>query len=164
MKLYELNHEIAQIESQYMDFAESNDGDVTDFPLKAALDKLEGERNDKIINLALWFKNCGAEETAIAEERKKLQAREKTLKDRQDWLKTVIAHEVKEGEKLKDPRVNISWRASEAVEVTVEPELLPAEYQKVKIEADKTALKTALKSGISIIGATLLSRQNLQVK
>ena len=164
MKLYELNHEIAQIESQYMDFAESNEGDVTDFPMQAALDNLEGEREEKIINLALWFKNCGAEESAIAEERKKLQAREKTLKSRQDWLKTILAHEVKEGEKLKDPRVNISWRASESVEVTIEPDLLPTEYQSIKVSADKTALKTALKSGISVVGATLLSRQNLQVK
>ena len=164
MKLYELNHEIAQIESKYMDFAESNEGDVTDFPMQAALDNLEGEREEKIINLALWFKNCGAEESAIAEERKKLQAREKTLKSRQDWLKTVLAHEVKEGEKLKDPRVNISWKASEAVELTVEPELLPLEYQKVKVEADKVALKKALKNGTVIIGATIINRQNLQVK
>ena len=164
MKLYELNTEITSIESKLMAYAEEHEGDVTGFSLQDELDKLEGERNDKIINLALWFKNCGAEEKAIAEERKKLQAREKTLKDRQDWLKTVIAHEVKEGEKLKDPRVNISWRASEAVDVTIEPDLLPVEFQKVKTEADKTALKTALKSGISIIGATLLSRQNLQVK
>ena len=164
MKLYELNTEITSIESKLMAFAEEHDGDVTGFSLQDELDKLEGEREEKIINLALWFKNCGAEESAIAEERKKLQSREKTLKNRQDWLKTVLAHEVKEGEKLKDPRVNISWRASESVEVTIEPDLLPTEYQSIKVSADKTALKTALKSGVSVIGATLLSRQNLQVK
>lgn len=166
MKLYELNTEITAIESKMMAFAEEHEGDVSGFELQGELDKLEGAREDKIINLALWYKNCASDEKAIAVERKNLQARENTLKNRQEWLKTVLTHEVKEGEKLKDTRVSISWKASEAVEITVAPEALPAQYlrKKVTIEADKKPIMEALKSGIEIVGAKIVNRNNIQVK
>lgn len=60
----------------------------------------------------------------------------------------------------------LSFRKSEAVEVSIPAEKLPAEYVRMKLvyEADKTALKDALKSGETIEGATLVTRQNLQIK
>ena len=60
----------------------------------------------------------------------------------------------------------LSFRNSEAVEVTVKASELPKEYQRVKIviEADKDALKAALKANESIEGVSLVSRQNLQIK
>lgn len=60
----------------------------------------------------------------------------------------------------------LSFRTSEAVEVSIEATLLPKEYQRMKIvyEADKDALKKALKANQIIEGVTLVERQNLQIK
>lgn len=70
------------------------------------------------------------------------------------------------GEKLETDFVTLKWHSSEAVLVECAPELLPQEFQRVKTtcDADKTALKKALKAGEKIEGATLEKRHSLQVK
>lgn len=70
-------------------------------------------------------------------------------------------------EKTQLERNDLSFRTSESVYVSIDPKLLPIEYQRMKvvIEADKTALKKAIKANeINIEGVTLIERQNLQIK
>ncbi|PKL76371.1 MAG: hypothetical protein CVV27_10610 [Candidatus Melainabacteria bacterium HGW-Melainabacteria-1] len=60
----------------------------------------------------------------------------------------------------------LSFRKSTAVELAIEPQALPAIYQRPKtiIDADKAALKTALQAGQEIPGARLIERQSLQIR
>ena len=68
------------------------------------------------------------------------------------------------GCKLKDARAAISWRKSEAVSCWADPQMLPPDFQRVKVEADLSAIKAALKDGQDVPGAELQTKQNIQIK
>ena len=67
-------------------------------------------------------------------------------------------------EKYETAKVKLSWRKSESVNVP-DVTLLPEEYRRVKevVEADKKAIKDALKAGEAIAGAELVVKKNLQI-
>ena len=67
--------------------------------------------------------------------------------------------------KFETPRVKLSYRKSDSVEVS-DMNSLPKEYVKEKVElsAEKTALKKALKDGKEIKGAEIVTKLNMQVK
>ena len=68
------------------------------------------------------------------------------------------------GEKFKTAKVECSFRKSQRVEVE-NIDLLPEEFLKYKDpEADKTAIKEAIKEGKEITGARLVIALNLQIK
>ena len=50
------------------------------------------------------------------------------------------------------------------VELTGEPEDLPPEFLRQKLEAKKTDIKKALKAGRTVPGAVLVEKQNLQIR
>jgi hypothetical protein len=63
--------------------------------------------------------------------------------------------------KLETARFRLSVQANggaQPLEVTVPPEQLPQQYQAVRVEADKAALREALAAGATIPGVTLLPR------
>jgi hypothetical protein len=63
--------------------------------------------------------------------------------------------------------VNITYRKSEAVELDVSDEVFMehfSEFVKVTPTINKTAIKDALKAGITSIPAHLAERQNMQIK
>jgi len=62
------------------------------------------------------------------------------------------------------PEHKISSRKSTVVVVDCEPEDLPMEFARVKIEANKTAIKDALKGGDEIDGCTLIQRRSWSIK
>ena len=67
--------------------------------------------------------------------------------------------------KFETPKVKISYRKSETVEVE-NVDLLPKEFVKEKIEksADKMALKQFIKGGKTLNGVKLVTNINMQVK
>lgn len=67
--------------------------------------------------------------------------------------------------KFSTERVSVTWRKSEAAEYIGDLSSLPEEYLRRKEpEIDKTALKKALKAGEVIEGASLVTRNNMQIK
>jgi hypothetical protein len=68
-------------------------------------------------------------------------------------------------EEIKTPLVKINFRKSETVEVE-DVNLLPSLYKVVKVteQADKVAIKSALKDGIFISGCRIKTHTNLQIK
>lgn len=68
------------------------------------------------------------------------------------------------GQKFKTPRVSISYRKSDAVEVT-DITKIKAEYLKpVEPEVDKTKIKKAIKDGEELEGVVLVQNQNMQIR
>ena len=68
------------------------------------------------------------------------------------------------GEKFKTPRVSISYRKSESVEVQ-DISKLNEEYLKFSDpEVDKTKVKKALKDGIELSGVVLVQNNNIQIR
>jgi hypothetical protein len=68
-------------------------------------------------------------------------------------------------EKIETPEVKISFRKSEIVDIQHE-DLIPAEYIETKVtqSPSKTKIKEAIKEGLSVPGAALIVKQNIQIK
>lgn len=163
MKLYEIDRELeAAIEAAF----DPETGEILDDAAFERMNELEMAREAKLEGVALWIKGLAAEAEAINNEKNNLAKRERVLKNKAarltEWLSYVLR-----GEKLKTPRVAISWRSSETVEYddTVDPEKLDPKFIKPQpVEINKTAVKAALKMGVEIPGFWLEKHQNIQIK
>lgn len=166
MKIHEIETEIQTIGTRLEDWAADHDGDITDFPLVSDLEALQMVRERKLLSMACLVKDIEAEADALKKEAASLAERARVKSNAATRIKGVISAFMEPGEKLADSRAALSWRKSEAVEVEVEAEKLPEEFRRVKVitDADKTALKDALKAGREIDGARLVTKQNLQIK
>lgn len=166
MKLYELQPEIEQIGEALNLYASEHMGDITDFPYEAQYEALQGERDQKLLNLGSWFKSVQAESKAYADEIKVMQDKKKVRDNKMQWVKEFINSYLKVGEKINDTRVQLSWRKSETVEIDdmFDIKRLPGAFVKVVEEVDKTMVKNFLKQGKTLKGITLKQNDNLQIK
>lgn len=127
------------------------------------LSALQHERESKLENVALYYKETLVEVEALKEEADKLKERAKIAEKQADGLKMYLLSSLN-GEPLKTARVAVSYRKSTSV--SVNEELLPKKYflKKVKTKPDKIAITEALKNGEKIRGAELVEKTNIQIK
>lgn len=154
MKLFEINDAIADL----IDF---ENGEIMDIE---AFDNLKLERQDKLTNIALLYKNMTSDAKQLKELEKEYSDRRKRCEKTAEWCKETLARELA-GEKFEDEskRFKISWRKSEKVEITNE-DVIPAEFVKQTISFDKLAMKDAMKNGNVIDGVKLVETQSIQIK
>ena len=128
------------------------------------LESLFMERNQKIENIALWIKNLQADAMAYSAEKTAFDKREKAALAKVEALKKYLAH-ILQGEKFSTAKCAVSFRRSEKVQVD-NVKLIPAELLRVKttVEADKDAIKKAIKAGQQISGCRLLENMNAQIE
>lgn len=164
MKLYELDEEILIAERAIEEYAIEHEGDITDCPFEKVLGDLTESKDEKILNLCVWIKNMISDSEAIKAEIKTLTLRKKALENKASRVKDYVSNSIEKGKKLSNSKVAISWRKSKSVLVACDADLLPKEYQKIKIETDKTALKDALKAGTEIDFCSIEENSNLQIE
>ena len=126
------------------------------------LDALELERETKIENIALFIKNLKADASMYADEEKAFAQRKKAAENKAERLRQYLAAMLA-GEKFKSPRVVVSYRHSESVDVQ-DVDALPPLYVVTEKRPDKTAIKQAIKNGETVPGAALVGKDNIQVK
>ncbi len=162
MKLFEIDERLAACVKISDDQAvDTETGEVIDIE---AIEALEMEREQKIENIGLWIKDLTAHSEALKAEKNKLAEREKSAKNKAERLKEFLTAYLN-GKKFETARVSIKFRSVESVSVP-DVAMLPAEYIRTKItnEADKTAIKNALKAGEVIEGAELVKKQSISIK
>lgn len=153
MKLYEINEKIVSC-------VDVETGEIID---EQMLQELEVAFDEKVENIALWIKNLTAEAKAIKEEKDNLAARQKACENKAESLKNYLALALA-GEKFKTPKVSISFRKSESVQVD-DMSKLDDDYLKYAAPTvDKTKVKQALKAGVNLQGVQLVTNQNIQIK
>jgi len=159
MKLYEIDNAIAQ-ELEFLEQAEET-GETPE-SIKERLDALQVEREAKLAAIVAIAKNLDAESEACDNEAKRLRARAAWNRTRIEGLKWYVSQVLK-GQKWGNGVHAISYRNSEAVEVTDENKI-PSLYMRETSywEPDKKLLKEDLKSGASIPGVEL--RKNISVQ
>jgi hypothetical protein len=152
MNLYE-------IDAQILACVDEETGEIDDFE---QFEKLQLDRDAKIENIILLIKNLSAYAEACKNEKQVFEAKQKAATDRKDRLKAFL-QEYLNGESFKTTRASVSYRKTTHVEVA-DAARLPKEYTRVTIEADKTALKGALKQGVEIEGAELVAGVSMIIK
>lgn len=150
---------IFDIDQAIMACVDAETGEVIDLD---KMNALQMERGEKIENVALWVKELDAEAKAIREEEKRLAERRKVNENKIASLKGYLSMALS-GQKFSTPRVKISWRKSEAVDIP-DPEKIPASWYRAKYEIARDDIKAALKAGEAVPGASLIENTNIQIK
>ena len=160
--IYELNASIkACIQYDEEHVVSVDDGEILNLQ---QFEALQMERDAKVEGLACYIKNKLADAEAIYAEINVLNYRAETLKKEAERCKAYLAGALY-GEKFETPRCKITWRKSEICNVLSMDEL-PDEYKrtKVTVDADKTAIKKAIKAGMEIPGAEVIQKLNMTLK
>ena len=134
----------------------------------AIIDSIEGDFNAKAVNVAMYIRNLKAEEDAISEAKKAMDAREKAIKNKRESLTAYLLNQMllTETKQVKCPYFVISTRLNPAsVKIdgnTVLPDslLLPPKPR----DPDKKAIKEMLEQGMVIDGCRLERSQSLSIK
>lgn len=145
-------------------FTDQETGDLIDKEaMHKYLDENDAEYEKNVESVAISIKNHDDFIERIDKELKRLTAMKKTETNTVKSLKSGLA-DCLGGKKFKTEKFTISYRKSEAVEITdgasVPDEFLVEQAPKI----DKIGLKKALKGGAVIDGVSLIERQNIQVK
>lgn len=134
-------------------------------------DTLAEEKEHKLENLACYYKALTAEATAIKAEEAALAERRKAKENRAESIKKFLAS-VLNGEKFETARCSISYRKTEATEITdlstavawlTEHGHTECIKQK-EPEVSKTEVKKLLKAGEEVAGARLVTNVSMGVK
>lgn len=151
--LYEINEEI-------LNCVDMETGEIID---TERLEQLQLAFDNKVEGIALWIKNLLSDAEAIKAEKDKLAERQKACENKAKNLKEYLSKFLG-GQKFKTPKVSISYRKSESVEVT-DISKLDDDYLKfAEPTVDKTKVKKALKAGTTLQGVVLVENQNIQIK
>ena len=166
MKLYE-------IANDYLALMQAIENDeIPEECIADTLEAVKGEIEIKADNIACMLKNLDADIVAIKAEEARLAERRKAKERTHERIKqylsdTLVSLNI---DKVETARNNISFRKSEAVELNEEAFIEWASANRDDLltysapKANKTEIKKALKSGAEIIGAELVTKQNIQIK
>ena len=153
MTLYEIDDAI-------LNCIDEETGEIIDYE---KLDELQIERETKIENVACWIKDLKAEAEALKAEKMAFAERQKVAENKMESLKKYLAYAL-DGKAFKTTRASVTFRKSQAVEIA-DIYKLDENYLRYKEpEADKTAIKEAIKAGKTVAGATLVENTSVIIK
>ena len=153
MKLYEIDEAI-------LNCIDLETGEIID---TEQLDKLTMERDAKLENVACWIKELKAEAEALKAEKMAFAKRQQVAENKMESLKKYLAYAL-DGQAFKTTRASVTFRKSQAVEIA-DIYKLDENYLRYKEpEADKTAIKEAIKQGKTVAGATLVENTSVIIK
>lgn len=162
MNLYNIKQEYLDILNQL----EELEGEITP-EIEQALIINQKDLQEKAVGYGFIIKRLDDDVSIIDAEIKRLQEYKKKSEARKELLEQRISEAMKlyNIEKVETPTLKLSFRKSESVEIEDENQV-PKEYIKIKTTTsiDKVALKAAIKEGKVIAGATLIKKDNLQIK
>lgn len=151
---------IYEIDQAIMECIDLETGEIIDTD---QLDKLQMEREKKLENVACWIKDLKAEAEALKNEKQALAERQRVAENKAESLKKWLAYAL-DRKAFKSTRASVSFRKSQAVEIA-DIYKLDENYLRYKEpEADKTAIKEAIKAGKTVAGATLIENVSVIIK
>lgn len=175
--LYDIDQRLLNLETMWVD-TETGEVAVTEEDFLRMYEDIQMEMKDKIINTSCYIKNLLSDAAQIKAEEDRLKARreqkERYAKRLQETMDNVIKHRINNIDedfdgcnkwKIDDPKVRLSFRRSEKVEI-INPDVIPKAYinKKVELKPDLNAIKEAIKNGKKVKGAELVNNLNLQIK
>lgn len=160
MNIYEIDRAIT-------DLVDAETGEIIDIEALAAL---QMERDQKIENVACWYKNEVGDAEKIDAEIKSLTARRDSAKKRAESLKKYLSDALF-GAAWESPKAKISYRKSTGVQIEDEQKFIEwavDNRENLIVYKDPTiskkAVGDALKSGEEIPGATLYTANNISIR
>ena len=160
MKLYEIDRQLETLLSA----VDEETGELLCTP--EVLDQLLMTRTEKLEGIALWVKNLRAEAAMIRTEETTLHDRRAALENKAERVADFL-QDYLSGETVRTARVVVSYRRSSSVQIddAIFWQNASAAFIRQKPpEADRTAIKTAIKEGGTIPGAALVENVSMIIK
>ena len=132
---------------------------------------LQMEREDKIKNTALYFRQLAGDTKVLADEIAGLQKKKKVTENKMRWLKYLL-NEALQGQKFHHPLVDVTYRKSTYLDITNENAVIAfcqesghLDCLKQKpVEISTSDITRLIKEGVEVPGAEIAERYNLGVK
>lgn len=159
--LFNIQREYLQLLGQI----EEAEGEITP-EIEQALQFTESKMQEAGVNLGLVIKAMEYWIDDIDEEQKRLDGLKAKAVKSKELLKNRLTAAMQQFgiERISSPTINLSFRKSEAIEIT-EESAIPAAYLIMPPPyPGKTLIKEAIKKGITVPGAELVQRKSLQIK
>ena len=151
--LYDINSEI-------LSCIDAETGEIIDVE---RLQALQMEREQKVENVALWYKNLLSDAAQYAEEESRFKAKKQRAQAQAERLKEYLFGS-RAGEKYKSPRVSISYRTAPRVIVDDVLDLPPQFVKFAAPEPKKSDIMAAIKNGEEVRGAHVEATQSIVIK
>ena len=144
-KLYEIVDELVA-------FTELNEGLEDEQAYKDTFEALQGELDDKVEQWCKAALNIKAEKEAVEVERKRLEDREKALTNKYEHMQQMLmmymqALGIKKAGRTIGAKIQNKGGAAPLILAEEDATKLPEEFQRIKVEANKTAIREALEAG-----------------
>lgn len=159
--IYTLNKDYAEL-SAMLEAAETEEEIQS---IQDTLEMINVSIEEKLENTGKFIKNTESDITGIKAEIERLTAMKKTKENFVERLKNNVEFALKEKglETLTVGTFKAGYRKSESVEI-INLDVIPADFTKVEIKADKTAIKKAIKAGEVVEGAEVRTNMNFYIK
>ena len=159
-----------EIDDRLLALTDPETGEILDVE---AFEALQMERDQKAEGMALWALDLDDEAESIRREidrlRGRLVAAERKAKSLRQFLGIVL-----DGQKLKTPRVSISYRSARAVEIEDEHRLIEwaqrsTEHGDTALryrdpEISKTGIRQLIEEGVEVPGAQIVTHVSTIIK
>ena len=161
VSLYDLTTEFAEAYERF----ENAETDFEREEAEKAMALINQDKNTKYANCCAYYKNLQIDLDSIVGVIYELRKKEERAKKRLESFKNYMQMCTVPGEKWSNSIHSIGWRKSVSVEVPDE-DLVPAQYQREKVSytVNKELIKQDIESGAELSFASLVTKQNLQIR
>lgn len=164
LKLYEIQRNYFEALDVFTDPEHEIDPQtVTD-----TLEAIEGEFEQKAVNVAAFLRQMEAEAEAIKAAEERMSRRRRALENRARWFRDYIkvGMEVIGTKKVSSPWFVLSIQNNPPAVDVFDQEAIPAEFREVVTETriNKTAIKDAIGAGRAVPGAKLVNGTRLAIR
>ena len=161
-------YEIGQDYLRALDHFTDPEVDIPAAAVTDTLDGIEGQLQDKAINVAKFMQNLDATASAIRDAEQQMARRRKAIENRARWIRDYLKANMEASgiTRIESPWFRLAIQNNPvAVEITDEA-ALPDDYkvETVTVKIDKTAIKQAIHNGIDVPGAMLSQGTRLSIR
>lgn len=168
MNLYQITTDI----QERMDALQArlDDGDrptADDGEVQAILGLIDGDLTDKLSQYRFVMLNLNAQKDAYKAEIDRLSKRKQSIDNELNRIKKAVLLAMQtSGQSKFEFATGKIWRQKSApsVHLSIEPDRLPPEYQRIEISARTDDIKKALQADVQIDGAVLVQGEHLRIK
>lgn len=165
------NLSLYEISTDYLQALDAFTDPEADIPMEAAIDTLEGiegQLQDKAVNVAKFMQNLDATAKAIKEAEQQMARRRRAIENRARWIKDYLKQNMEASgiTKIESPWFRLAVQKNpEAVEIFDEASL-PDDFKSevVTVKIDKAAIKQVLRDGVHVPGAMLTQGTRLAIR
>ena len=161
-------YEISQDYLQALDLFTDPEADI---PLEAAMDTLEGlegQLQEKAVNVAKFMQNLDTTAKAIKEAEQQMARRRKAIENRAQWIRTYLKSNMEAAgiSRIESPWFRLAIQKNPAAVEILDEAALPDEFKSevVTVKIDKTALKQVMQDGVNVPGAMLSQGTRLAIR